>query len=365
MGAGISTSAGIPDFRSPDTGLYANLARLNLPYAEALFDIAYFRSNPRPFFTLAHEIYPGNYRPTVSHAFIRLLSEKGLLIKLFDQNIDCLSRAAGVPENLIVEAHGSFAHQSCIDCRKPYPHDKMKQAINNRLIPQCEVQECKGLVKPDIVFFGEALPAEFLRCKHIPAEADLCIVMGTSLSVQPFASLPSLCPEGIPRLLINKERVGGIGARSDDVLLLGDCDSGIKKFASALGWGENLSSLWDRTASAGPQQIHRAQPKVKSASETWDERMASLADEIDSTLKVSTDHVRDLRRQLSPKREPGCCDNSVLATKSDMDRTLGNDNAATSVQLPEPTSSVAEGACSEREMSSDKQARSNEERATE
>jgi NAD-dependent histone deacetylase SIR2 len=108
-GAGISTSAGIPDFRSPDTGLYANLARLNLPYAEAVFDISYFRNNPLPFYTLAQELYPGKYRPTITHSFIRLLVEKGLLLKLFTQNIDCLEREAGVPEDLIVEAHGSFA----------------------------------------------------------------------------------------------------------------------------------------------------------------------------------------------------------------------------------------------------------------
>src|SRR6266496_3375033 len=101
-GAGVSTSAGIPDFRSPDTGLYANLARLNLPFAEAVFDISYFRNNPLPFYTLAQELYPGKYRPTITHSFIRLLQDKGHLLKLFTQNIDCLEREAGVHDEYIV-----------------------------------------------------------------------------------------------------------------------------------------------------------------------------------------------------------------------------------------------------------------------
>lgn len=108
-GAGISTSAGIPDFRSPDTGLYANLARLNLPYPEAVFDIAFFRNNPEPFYALAQELYPGKFRPTITHSFTHLLHQKGLLLKLFTQNIDCLEREAGVPGDKIIEAHGSFA----------------------------------------------------------------------------------------------------------------------------------------------------------------------------------------------------------------------------------------------------------------
>jgi NAD+-dependent protein deacetylase SIR2 len=120
-GAGISTSAGIPDFRSPDTGLYANLARLNLPFAEAVFDISYFRNNPLPFYTLAHELYPGRYRPTITHFFTKLLYDKGLLLKLFTQNIDCLEREAGVPGEMIVEAHGSFASQKCIECKTEFP----------------------------------------------------------------------------------------------------------------------------------------------------------------------------------------------------------------------------------------------------
>ncbi|KAJ3049106.1 NAD-dependent protein deacetylase sirtuin-2, partial [Quaeritorhiza haematococci] len=107
-GAGISTSAGIPDFRSPGTGLYDNLRKYNLPYPEAIFDISYFRSSPEPFFTLARELYPGNFRPTLCHYFIRLLAEKGLLRRNYTQNIDTLERVAGVSTELLVEAHGSF-----------------------------------------------------------------------------------------------------------------------------------------------------------------------------------------------------------------------------------------------------------------
>src|ERR1700754_5350784 len=114
-GAGISTSAGIPDFRSPDTGLYANLARLNLPYAEAVFDINYFRNNPLPFYTLAHELFPGKFRPTITHAFIKLLHQKGKLHRCYTQNIDTLERMAGVPDFKIIEAHGSFASHRCIE----------------------------------------------------------------------------------------------------------------------------------------------------------------------------------------------------------------------------------------------------------
>ncbi|KAK1023612.1 Sir2 histone deacetylase Hst2, partial [Friedmanniomyces endolithicus] len=135
-GAGISTSAGIPDFRSPETGLYANLARLNLPYAEAVFDISFFKQKPEPFYALAHELYPGKYRPTITHSFIRLLHDKGLLLKLFTQNIDCLEREAGVPDDKIVEAHGSFARQSCIECKHPYPEDDIRRHIAAKEIPR-------------------------------------------------------------------------------------------------------------------------------------------------------------------------------------------------------------------------------------
>ena len=82
---------------------------LNLPHPEAVFELSFFRENPLPFYTLAQELYPGKYRPTITHSFINLLHQKGLLLKLFTQNIDCLEREAGVPGDKIIEAHGSFA----------------------------------------------------------------------------------------------------------------------------------------------------------------------------------------------------------------------------------------------------------------
>ncbi|KIX03577.1 uncharacterized protein Z518_07130 [Rhinocladiella mackenziei CBS 650.93] len=296
-GAGISTSAGIPDFRSPDTGLYANLARLNLPYAEAVFDIGYFRRNPYPFYTLAHELYPGKYRPTVTHSFVSLLHKKGKLLKLFTQNIDCLEREAGVPADKIVEAHGSFATQRCIDCQTEYPDDLMKEMVSKKEVPHCIRKTCNGLVKPDIVFFGEALPESFHMNRSLPARADLAIVMGTSLTVQPFASLPSFVREDTPRVLINLERVGSLGSRPDDVLLLGDCDDGVRKFADALGWLDELEELWE-TTNPDKSQREKQEASLKTRQEQLEEEIEKLTKDIDVSLKLSGEANERLRAEL-------------------------------------------------------------------
>ncbi|KAL2787290.1 DHS-like NAD/FAD-binding domain-containing protein [Aspergillus keveii] len=302
VGAGISTSAGIPDFRSPDTGIYSNLVHLDLPDPEAVFDISFFRQNPKPFYALARELAPGQYRPTIAHTFVKLLYDKGLLLKHFTQNIDCLERLAGVPGELIVEAHGSFATQRCIDCKSEYPEELMKDAIAKGEVPYCSV--CRGLVKPDIVFFGEALPESFFDNRTLPEEADLCIVMGTSLSVQPFASLPSFCKDGTPRVLINRERVGGMGSRPDDVLILGDCDDGVRKLARALGWEEELERLWEEV---NPNKKSREEELAPPATreERLEKEISQLTAEVDRTLEISDAYQKRVWQHLdSPSSSP-------------------------------------------------------------
>ncbi|XMA15091.1 hypothetical protein WAI453_007882 [Rhynchosporium graminicola] len=293
-GAGISTSAGIPDFRSPETGLYSNLARLDLPHPEAVFDISFFREKPEPFYVLAKELYPGKFHPTIAHSFIALLNRKHMLHMLFTQNIDCLERKAGVPDDKIVEAHGSFATQRCIECKTPYPDDLMKEAVESGNVPHCEETHCDGLVKPDIVFFGESLPSSFFDNRDAPQKADLCIVIGTSLSVQPFAHLPSMASEGVPRILINREQVGDLGSRPDDVMILGDCDDGVRKLADALGWKDELEEMWyETTGKHKEKEAEKIEERDSgmTRNELLEAEIKKLTEGVDSTLKLTKDHV--------------------------------------------------------------------------
>jgi len=260
-GAGISTSAGIPDFRSPGTGLYDNLAKYDLPRPEAIFDLRFFEENPKPFYFLAKELYPGKFSPTPSHYLIKLLEERGLLLRHYTQNIDTLEREAGISDEKLVEAHGSFHNAHCVRCHKEYPDNEwLKKKIFSEEIPICQADGCGGIIKPDIVFFGENLPERFFRCMLSDfKQCDLLIILGTSLLVQPFASLIDRVKPTCPRLLINMEKVGeainletiigGRGLRFEgrgsyrDVALLGPCDEGSRELTKRLGWERDLDSL--------------------------------------------------------------------------------------------------------------------------
>nr|XP_014340981.1 PREDICTED: NAD-dependent protein deacetylase sirtuin-3-like isoform X2 [Latimeria chalumnae] len=243
-GAGISTASGIPDFRTPGTGLYDNLQQYNIPCPEAIFDIDYFTYNPKPFFSLVKELYPGNYQPNYIHYFVKMLHEKGLLLKMYTQNIDGLERKAGIPSEKLVEAHGTFSTASCHSCCKPFPAKIAQEAIMNDKIPRCKA--CSGIVKPDIVFFGEDLPKRFYRFSKDFVNADLVFIMGTSLEIEPFASIVDSARSYVPRLLLNRDLVGPFKRkpmRNTDVAELGDLIENIKRLVGILGWEEKMDEL--------------------------------------------------------------------------------------------------------------------------
>jgi NAD-dependent histone deacetylase SIR2 len=255
-------------------------------------------------------------------------------LKLFTQNIDCLEHEAGVPADRIIEAHGSFAKQSCIDKEKhAYPEDLMRKAIREKTIPTCLHMGCEALVKPDIVFFGESLPREFFVQQWLAEEADLCIVMGTSLSVAPFSSLPEKCRNGAPRLLINSERVGRLGERADDVLLLEDCDTGVRRLAEACGWLEELESLWAETAGGGrPQQVKakKTEEPKKNRDEVLQDEVDKLTREVEESLKIHKAQHEWLAKHV---------DNKFARIRGDEDETTTERQPAA---MEETTSSLGE-----------------------
>ena len=256
-GAGVSVSAGIPDFRTPGTGLYDNLQKYDLPYPQAVFEIGFFDENPKPFYALASHLAPGKFEPTKTHRFIKKLEEHGKLRRCFTQNIDSLETKAGVSEEFVVAAHGNF---DSAKCRNGHEQDiKIVLEHVERGEPM-KCAKCSKWVKPDIVFFGENLPERFAKLAKIDfnrENCDLLIVLGTSLQVQPFASLIEYPETDTPRILINREKVGeiptrrsfferGIGrgrgfdfsphGKREDALFLGDCDDGVVEICKHLGW---------------------------------------------------------------------------------------------------------------------------------
>ncbi|PSN41036.1 NAD-dependent protein deacetylase sirtuin-3 [Blattella germanica] len=204
-GAGLSTPSGIPDFR---------------------------------------ELYPGGkYHPNLGHHFVHLLHHKGKLLRMYTQNIDGLERliinvtnlfclpVSGIPGELLVEAHGGFNTASCIRCFKKHDPDKTRELILQGETVRCDRSFCKGLVKPDIVFFGEALPDRFFLYEIDTIHADCLIVIGTSLE------------DSIPRILLNRDVVGSFGFRGKDLVMQGDIIESVKSLATALGWMDDLEEV--------------------------------------------------------------------------------------------------------------------------
>ena len=183
-GAGVSTLAGIADFRGKK-GLY-NQKDID---ADKIFDITYFKKDPSYFYTKSKDfIYNlSDKTPALVHAELARLEKCGILKAIITQNIDLLHQKAG--SKRVIEIHGTPLNHRCLSCGKSYDFDTIAVLVKKGIVPECS--DCGGIIKPDITFFGEMLPAEALEAAFRESEkADLMLVLGSSLAVYPAAAIP-------------------------------------------------------------------------------------------------------------------------------------------------------------------------------
>ncbi len=185
-GAGISVPSGIPDFRSPGTGLWENVNPMEVAHIDA------FRADPRRFWHFYGQRFQTleDKEPNDAHRALVELERRGHLDAIVTQNIDRLHRVAGSRE--LVEVHGTIDHSSCLRDGAQYPLDDVRArlAADPDGVPRCD---CGAPLKPDVVLFGEFLPEGALeRAFTLAAGADLLLCIGSSLEVYPIAQLPAL-----------------------------------------------------------------------------------------------------------------------------------------------------------------------------
>jgi NAD-dependent histone deacetylase SIR2 len=237
---------------------------------------------------VAKDIYPSTKHFSPTHAFIRLLQDKGKLLTNFTQNIDNLEEAAGIDDDKLIQCHGSWRRATCQKCGHNVPGSEIEAALKEGQVARCK--ECArhmedhsagmkrkrshsakpnkkrksgfedssddegqydveepGVMKPDITFFGEGLPKTFHRrlLEHDKDLVDLCIVIGTSLKVSPVADIPDFLPAHIPQIYISRDPVRHV---QFDIELLGDCDEIVTELCRRAGWDLRHEMIRDGTA---------------------------------------------------------------------------------------------------------------------
>ena len=196
-GAGVSTESGIPDFRSP-TGLWADFDPLEYASLPA------FREDPRKVwrFYKPRIAMLAAAEPNAGHRALAALERAGLVEAVVTQNIDVLHERAG--SRNVVEVHGSIRTASCPRCGASYERDAVVALLADADAPECA--GCEAVLKPDVVFFGELLPASAIeRTIELARRAALFLVVGSALEVHPVAGLPEETLEAGGRLaIVNK-----------------------------------------------------------------------------------------------------------------------------------------------------------------
>ena len=227
-GAGISVPSGIPDFRSPGTGLWEKVNPMEVAHIDA------FQRDPERFWSFYGQRFQTleQKRPNPAHLALAELEQAGMLDAVITQNIDQLHARAGSRE--LIEVHGTIAHSSCLTCRQCYPLDdvRARQASDGAGVPRCD---CGQPLKPDVVLFGEYLPvAALARAEELAGSAELMLCIGSSLEVYPVAQLPALTLAGGGELAIVTQGPTPFDSRAT-VRMSGDVVEDLEAVLAALG----------------------------------------------------------------------------------------------------------------------------------
>jgi NAD-dependent deacetylase len=214
-GAGLSTESGIADFRSPG-GVWDRYDPSDFYFQKIISD----ERAREKYWQMSTELYASmkDAVPNPAHRAVKELEDMGKLVAVVTQNIDSLHHKAGNSPDKIIEIHGSAFSVSCLSCGKKYDRDDIQKRLESGLrVPYCD--DCSGILKPETISFGQAMPEDKMAAAFHFAEAcDLCMVLGSSLVVYPAAAVPSHAVDsGAKLIIINRDETPQDG-RADLVI---------------------------------------------------------------------------------------------------------------------------------------------------
>jgi NAD-dependent deacetylase len=202
-GAGLSTESGIPDFRSPG-GVWEKYDPSDFYYQKF---VASEESRVK-YWRMSREFYGGmrDALPNPAHLAVKWIEDAGKLLAIVTQNVDHLHHKAGNSPEKIIEIHGTAFAVSCLSCGRQYARDAIEERLASGIkVPYCD--DCSGILKPDTISFGQAMPEDkMMKALEHARACDLCIVLGSSLVVYPAASVPlQAARSGARLMIINRE----------------------------------------------------------------------------------------------------------------------------------------------------------------
>lgn len=362
-GAGISTSLGVPDFRSKN-GVYNLLADSSYADPQDLFHIDNFKSDPGEFFRQAAKVFPKMQglvpadgavesarsadaalvpRFSLTHAFISVLQSMGKLLTNYTQNIDGLESAAGVASSKLIQCHGTLSTATCVSCGKRTTARKYMPIVRAGGIPFCKCSTIpepkkskprgrggkkkrkrdefedteseselvfpRGILKPDMTFFGEGIANTYApRLEIDKTKVDLLVIIGTSLQVEPVNAMLLAVPPTVPQIWISRDRCQREGVRVD-IELLGECDLILEEIARRAGWESSLKErLWtkekaaaDAKGSPEKRKIASGQPKKENASPVKTEEPLQIRPKTNENSEMTLQPAPELVIKLNDK----------------------------------------------------------------